>query len=124
MGPDLDPEKEEPAPAEIDQNRLIRQVRSDAPDGPVTSSQLTPVAYDPLDIGSQVQLALIFDDVANTITASFNLDGITTQSLDPVAWDFIGGSFSLVGSNTVPEPGTAALLALGLVALARRHARG
>lgn len=100
---------------------LIQQTRSGAPDGPLTSTQVTSMAYDPLDIAAQVQLSLIFDDAANALTASFNLDGSSPQSFAPVDWNFVGGSFSLVGSNTVPEPGTAGLLALGLAGLAGRR---
>jgi len=65
---------------------------------------------------------MIFDDTANAIVSSFNLDGISSQSFAPVDWEFFGGNFSLVGSSTVPEPGTAALLGLGLAALARWRA--
>lgn len=101
---------------------LIQQTRTGTQDGPVTSFNVTSIALDPVDILGQVQLSLMFDDSLDQLTASFDTGG-ASGSFAGVSWNFIGGGFSLVGSSTVPEPGTGALVGVGLGFLAWRRRR-
>ena len=56
------------------------------------------------------------------VQASYSLDnGATTNAFAPVDWNFPGGSFSLIGTSTVPEPSTALLVMVGLAGMALRR---
>ena len=101
---------------------VLSVVRDSGP-GNILSLQrfTTPILAS--DITGQIVLSLVFDDVADTLTPIFSLDGgATTQSpFAAVSWGFGGGGFSLATSSTVPEPGAILLVGLGLAALGARR---
>jgi hypothetical protein len=105
---------------------LIHQVRNSS--FLITSWAVTSYAFTASEVIDAVILTLQFDDALNQINPYYSLDGgVTTYLLDSVPWSFTGGGFALVSSSTapIPEPGTAALFALGLAVLgASRHSRG
>jgi len=85
----------------------------------ITSWNVTSQAFSAGDVIGSVILTLGFNDLLNQVTGSYSLNGGTTvHSFAPVGWSFSGGQFALVSSATaIPEPGTAALVALGLSVL-------
>jgi PEP-CTERM motif-containing protein len=97
---------------------LIVQVRNSS--FLLTSWNATSQGFSASDVIGSVILNLQFDDLLDRVTGSYSLNGGTTvHSFAPVAWSFSGGQFALVSSATaaIPEPGTAALVALGLSVL-------
>jgi PEP-CTERM motif-containing protein len=102
---------------------LILQVRNAS--FVITSWDTTSQAFTASDVIGSVILSLQFDDLLNEVRGVYSLDsGVTLRLFDPVAWNFGNGQFALVSSATaaIPEPGTAALLGLGLAAFgASRH---
>ncbi len=103
---------------------VLDAVRDSGP-GDILSFSRTSVPVLESDISGAIILSLIFDDALDTMTPQFSLDnGATTLApFGSEAWAFPGGGFSLSGSSTVPEPGTALLLGLGLAALGLRRTR-
>lgn len=85
----------------------------------ITSWNVTSQAFSASDVSGSVILTLAFSDLLDQVTGSYSLNGgATVYSFDPVPWSFSGGQFALVSSATaIPEPGTAALVALGLSVL-------
>lgn len=97
---------------------LMEVVRSSAA-GEILSLTRTTSAVSASDISGAILLSLVFDDAANTITPRFSLDGGATTATPFAArsWAFGGAAFALSASSTVPEPGTAMMLGLGLAML-------
>jgi hypothetical protein len=104
---------------------VLNIVRDSGP-GNILSLTRSSFPIDASAITADILLQLVFDDAANTLTPQVSLDGgVTTLSpFAPVPWEFTGGGFSLSGSSTVPEPGTALLMGLGLTLLSARRQRG
>lgn len=90
--------------------------------GDLVSISRTSIPVSASAITGNVHLSLAFDDANNTLQPLYSLDGgVTTLAAGaPIPWDFFGGGFALSASSTVPEPGTALLMGLGLLGLARR----
>ncbi|MEM9176068.1 MAG: PEP-CTERM sorting domain-containing protein [Myxococcota bacterium] len=99
---------------------ILSVVRDSGP-GNILSLSRSSISILPGDITGDVHLTLAFDDATNTLQAGYSLDGgLTSQTIGAAEpWNFFGGGFSLSASSTVPEPGTAVLLGLGLMGLGR-----
>ena len=97
---------------------VLSVVRDNAP-GDILSLTRTSIPVQASEVTGEIHLSLVFDDAADTLTPMFSLDGGVTMQVAGAAlpWAFTGGGFSLSASSTVPEPGTALLLGLGLVTL-------
>ncbi|MEM7412993.1 MAG: PEP-CTERM sorting domain-containing protein [Myxococcota bacterium] len=88
----------------------------------VTSFDVSSNPFVEGDIAGAILLMIAFDDLTNEVQASYSLDnGTTTNAFAPVNWTFPGGSFSLLGTSTVPEPSTALLVMVGLAGIALRR---
>ena len=86
----------------------------------ITSWQDSSQAFNASDVTGSVILSLVFNDLLDQIVPTYSLDGgVTLHTFGAVPWTFTSGQFALVSSATapIPEPGTAALLGLGLAAL-------
>lgn len=94
----------------------VLDVVRDSPPGDILSLERTSFAITEAEVTGDLLFQLVFDDTANTLTPRFSLDGgATIQSpFAAKAWNFTGGGFSISAGSTVPEPGTALLLGLGL----------
>ena len=101
----------------------ILSVTRDSQAGNILSLSRTTIPVLPADITGEIHFALAFDDAANTLQPLYSLDGGTTlvSAGAAVPWNFFGGGFALTASSTVPEPGTALLLGLGLAALSSQR---
>ncbi len=97
---------------------LMEVVRASAA-GEILSLTRTTSAVSASSVSGAILLSLVFDDAANTITPQYSLDGGATTGSPFAArsWAFGGAAFALSASSTVPEPGTAMMLGLGLAML-------